>query len=219
MYTIVYKLGGSLLTLPDLPRRLQALLKQPLPFPEASQDTERLERLLVVGGGPIADVVRRWDDVYGLGDSAAHDLAMQSMSFNAQLAAAILSGAQVVTTRAEARDAWAQGCVAVLAAAEFVDAEERSSDELLPRSWDVTSDSVAAYVALHWPADALVMLKSVPLPVECDTETSARGNCVDAYFPHLASRVPQIGWANLRSDVPPAIQTWRCNTFRDSSQA
>jgi aspartokinase-like uncharacterized kinase len=176
-----------------------------------------LQRLLVVGGGPIADAVRLWDRVHGLGDSAAHDLAMQSMSFNAQLAAAILSSARVVTTRAEAHDAWAQECVAVLAAAEFVEAEERSSGDLLPTSWDVTSDSVAAYIALHWPADALVLLKSVPLPAECDARSAAHDRCVDAYFPQLASRLPQIAWANLRADRSPTIQPWHCNTLRDSS--
>jgi aspartokinase-like uncharacterized kinase len=218
MYTIVYKLGGSLLALPDLSRRLQDLLKQPLPFSGESQHPERLQRLLIVGGGPIADAVRHWDQVHRLRDSAAHELAMQSMSFNARFVAAILSGARVVATRAEARDAWTQGCVAVLAAAEFVEAEERSSGDLLPRSWDVTSDSVAAYVTLHWPADALVLLKSVPLPAECDANSAARRTDVDAYFPHLASRVPQIGWVNLRADVSPTIQLWHCNSFRDSSE-
>ena len=95
----------------------------------------------------------------------------------------------------------------MLAAADFVDAEERASHDFLPRSWDVTSDSVAAYVALHWPADALALLKSVPLPAECDVETAARRGFLDAYFPHLAGRVPQIGWVNLLSD-DPSIQRW-----------
>jgi uridylate kinase len=207
MCAIVYKLGGSLLAFPELPRRLHALLKQPFPFSGESQRTAAHERLLVVGGGPIADTVRRWDSVHGLGDNRAHSLALQSMSFNAQLAAAILGDARVVTTRAQARDAWAEGCVAVLAAAEFVDAEEHASRDFLPRSWDVTSDSVAAYVALHWPADALALLKSVALPGECDVQNAARGGFLDAHFPRLAVRVPKIGWCNLRANEP-AIQRW-----------
>jgi aspartokinase-like uncharacterized kinase len=209
MYTIVYKLGGSLLGLPDLSQRLQEVLQQPLPFSGESARAERPNRLLIVGGGPIADAVRYWDQRHRLGDLVAHDLALHSMSFNAQFAAAIVSGARIVRTRAEARDAWADGCVAVLAAAEFVEAEERASGDLLPRSWDVTSDSVAAFVALHWPADALVLLKSVPLPGEHHAATPTRDDCVDAYFPQLARRLGQIGWANLRSDVPPTIQAWR----------
>jgi 5-(aminomethyl)-3-furanmethanol phosphate kinase len=207
MCTIVYKLGGSLLGLADLPRRLHALLRQPFPFLDKSKRIVPLEPLVVVGGGPIADAVREWDHVHGLGDSVAHRLALESMSFNAQLAVAILGNARIVTTRVEARDAWAEGRIAVLAAAQFVDAEERESGDLLPRSWDVTSDSVATYVALRWPAGALTLLKSVPLPADCDAETAARRGLLDAYFPRLAGRVPHIGWVNLRSD-DLSIQRW-----------
>jgi aspartokinase-like uncharacterized kinase len=209
MSTIVYKLGGSLLALPDLAGRLGELLKQPLPFPvgpKASRPNEALRQLLVVGGGPTADTVRQWDQLHGLGDCVAHDLALQSMTFNARLVAAILGDARLVSTRAEANAAWASESIAVLAAAEFVAAEERASGDRLPRSWDVTSDSVAAYVALHWPADALVLLKSVPLPAECDVETVVTHGDVDSYFPQLASRLPWIGWANMRSDMRPAIK-------------
>jgi 5-(aminomethyl)-3-furanmethanol phosphate kinase len=207
MCTVVYKLGGSLLGLADLPRRLHELLKQPFPFSDKSQRAVPFEPLVVVGGGPIADVVREWDHVHGLDDSVAHRLALESMSFNAQLTAAIVGGARIVSTRAEARDAWAEGRIAVLAAAQFVDAEERESGDLLPRSWDVTSDSVAAYVALRWPADALALLKSVPLPADCDAETAARSGLLDAHFPRLAGRVSHIGWVDLRSD-DLSIQRW-----------
>ena len=149
MCTIVYKLGGSLLDLSDLAQRLNALLNQPFPFftrPVAKKN----KRLVVVGGGPIADAVRQWDRTHGLGDELAHRLAMQSMSFNAQLVAAILHDAELVTSRAEASDVWSQGHVAVrLRAAEFVVRlkEPRGSHDFLPRSWNVTSDSVAAHVA------------------------------------------------------------------------
>jgi 5-(aminomethyl)-3-furanmethanol phosphate kinase len=207
MCTVVYKLGGSLLDLPDISRRLHSILEQPFPFRDKSQNGDQFRRLLVVGGGSVADAVRRWDKVHDLGDDLAHRLAMQSMSFNAELVAAILGEARVVATRIEARDAWAKGQIAVLAAAEFVDAEERASQNILPRSWHVTSDSVAAYVAIHWPAAALALLKSVPVPAECSAETAAKRGFVDAYFPQLAGRVPRVGWVNLRADDPTTL-TW-----------
>jgi aspartokinase-like uncharacterized kinase len=207
MCTVVYKLGGSLLDLPDLARRLHSFLEQPFPFSGKSQHGDQFRRLLVVGGGSVADAVRRWDKVHDLGDELAHRLAMQSMSFNAELVAAILGEARIVATRIEARDAWAEGQIAVLAAAEFVDAEERASQNVLPRSWHVTSDSVAAYVAIRWPAAALVLLKSVPIPAACSAETAANRGFVDAYFPQLAGRIPRVGWVNLRAD-DRATQNW-----------
>jgi 5-(aminomethyl)-3-furanmethanol phosphate kinase len=206
MCTIVYKLGGSLLDLPDLSERLHALLNQPVPL-FATRVAEKNKRLVVVGGGPLADVVRRWDRAHGLGDELAHRLGMQSMSFNAQLVAAILRDAQLVTSRSEASDVWSKGRVAVLAAAEFVEAEERRSHDFLPRSWNVTSDSVAAYVAHHWPADGLVLLKSVSVPSECDANSASNRGLVDAHFPLLVGRIPIVSWTNLRSEKP-TIEHW-----------
>ncbi len=205
MCTIVYKLGGSLLDLPDLPERLHVLLNRPFPF-FATHVAKKNKRLVVVGGGPLADAVRRWDRTHGLGDELAHRLGMQSMSFNSQLVAAILQDAELVTSRAEASDVWSQGRVAVLRAAEFVEAEERSHD-LLPRSWDVTSDSVAAYVAHHWPADGIVLLKSVSVPAGCDAEIASSRGLVDAHFPRLAGHIPIVSWTNLRSEKP-TIERW-----------
>jgi uridylate kinase len=206
MCTIVYKLGGSLLDLPDLPERLHALLNRPFPF-FAPPIAKKIKRLVVVGGGPVADVVRQWDRSHGLGNELAHRLAMQSMSFNAQLVAAILHDAELVTSRAEASDVWSQGHVAVLRAAEFVEAEERQSHDFLPRSWNVTSDSVAAYVAHHWPADGLMLLKSVAAPAGCDAEIASSRGLVDAHFPRLAGRIPIVSWTNLRAEEP-TIERW-----------
>src|SRR5579863_6349961 len=105
MHTIVYKLGGSLLTLPVLAGRLTRLFEQPFPA-AASQRVPPPRRLVVVGGGQIADVVRAWDRLHALGDIAAHELAMEAMSFNARLLTMILADAEPVADRNEAIDAW-----------------------------------------------------------------------------------------------------------------
>ncbi|MDC0274171.1 hypothetical protein OAK91_05515, partial [Planctomycetaceae bacterium] len=70
MSLVVYKLGGSLLDLPDLGQRLMRLW---------SRRPEEERRLLIVGGGKFADVVREWDARFGLGDEDAHELAVMSL--------------------------------------------------------------------------------------------------------------------------------------------
>jgi aspartokinase-like uncharacterized kinase len=207
MCTILYKLGGSLLSQPDLVPRLRAVLEQPVSFDSSWPGTELVKPLIVVGGGPVADAVRDWDKIHQLGDERAHDLALRSMSFNAHLITALLQNARVVASRAEADRAWLDGKIAVLDATAFVDHEEQVTGNLLPRSWDITSDSIAASVALRWPAAALVFLKSVALPAELDLPTAAKQGLVDPYLPNLAARLCPIGWANLRSDKP-RIQQW-----------
>ena len=57
MMTIVYKIGGSLLDLPDLARRVELIV--------SPQSDGR--PLFVVGGGPTANIVREWDRVHQLG--------------------------------------------------------------------------------------------------------------------------------------------------------
>ena len=53
----------------------------------------------------------------------------------------------------------------------------------LPRSWDVTADSIAAWIALAWQAEELVLLKSCDPPP--DRSTWIRSGYVDEYFPTL----------------------------------
>ena len=90
MPTIVYKVGGSLLGLPDLPRRLRRVLST----------VDDRKPLLMVGGGPTADVVREWDRLHGLGDERAHWLALRSLMLNEALLVELMSQTRLVHSRA-----------------------------------------------------------------------------------------------------------------------
>jgi hypothetical protein len=72
-----------------------------------------------------------------------------------------------VETLAEAHASMEAGRVPVLAPSRWL----RHADPL-PRSWDVTSDSIAAWVAGQAKADALVLIKP----------PGATGQLTDAYF-------------------------------------
>ena len=87
--------------------------------------------------------------------------------------------------------------------AAFVGIEEESlaPSERLPHTWDVTSDSLAAWVTIRWPADRLILLKSTDLPEgqSLEPDRVAEQGFLDSHFPKLASAVPAIEWVNLRS--------------------
>ena len=78
----------------------------------------------------------------------------------------------------------------VLCVDRFLDAEEAAGAEPLPRCWDVTSDSIAAWVAARWPAD-LVLLKST-------TPDAAAEPFVDPYFAKTVGCVRRAEWIDLR---------------------
>src|SRR4051794_23292214 len=69
----VVKVGGSLFARADLGGRLRGLLQ--------SLGIETV--LLFPGGGGTADAVRSLDQVHGLGDEAAHWLALRTLTVNA----------------------------------------------------------------------------------------------------------------------------------------
>ncbi|MAG94569.1 MAG: uridylate kinase [Planctomycetaceae bacterium] len=184
----VFKLGGSLLELPDLAQRLACLLTGP-----------RLARpLLVVGGGAVADLVRRWDAVHDVGSHVAHDLALSAMALNEQLVARLLPASRIVRTPTEAVAAWSAEEVAILNCRGYLQEVEGCGVADLPHTWDATSDSIAAWVSLCWPARELVLLKSVDLPDATTTQQASEAKLVDACFPRFAARIESVAWINLR---------------------
>lgn len=130
---------------------------------------ERGNSLLVVpGGGPFADTVRRIDQEIGLSPDAAHWMAILGMDQYAALLASRIPRARLVTEAraiAPARDA---GFLPVLAPYLWL----RNTDPL-PHSWEVTSDSIAAWLAGQVGASRLVLVKPV---------IAERATLVDSYF-------------------------------------
>ncbi len=184
----VVKVGGSLLNHPQLTKRLRKVVRRVSPKP-----------LLVVGGGPVADAVRQWDQTHPLSASAAHGLAIRAMDFNRHLIETLLPEAAAVADPHSAAAVWEQEGIAVLKVRDWLRAEEDHA-ETLPHSWDVTSDSIAAWAAIRWRAAGLLLLKSVDLPPHSPEGRSAGEPAfVDRYFSQFASRLPRIAWCNLAS--------------------
>jgi len=174
---VLIKLGGSLLDLEDLAARLRGLFLSLGPAPIG----------LVVGGGAAADVVRDWDRLFALGDEAAHAVAIRSMRVTELLLASLLPECRIAESRSAARELWSEGRPVILAVEPLL-AEAAAVGVAVPKaSWDVTSDSLAAWTAGFLGVRRLVMLKSVP-------ETAGG---VDGAFAE-SSRSLSVEWVNLR---------------------
>jgi hypothetical protein len=142
---IVIKLGGGVLAHPE---QNDAALK-------IVEATARERAVLVVpGGGLFADAVREADRRFQPGNSAAHWMAVLAMDQHAHLIAARLNHGVVVTGAQEAAAAVDSGTIPVLAPYRWL----READPL-PHSWDVTSDSIAAWVAGAVGARRVLLIK------------------------------------------------------------
>ncbi len=182
----IVKVGGSLLDWPEFPAKLDAWLEL--------RKSERLA--LVIGGGGAADWIRDLDRIHDLGPERSHSLAVRSLDLTARIVAAMVSGLEVVEEMAGLEEAWVAGYVPVLTPRLFLEAD---GDDPLPLSWDVTSDSIAAKLALQLGADTLILLKSAGLPGGADGEEAARIGLVDPYFPVISRFVENVEVVNFRT--------------------
>lgn len=193
MKTVIIKVGGSLFDLPDLAGRLARLL----------DCLENVRPVIVCGGGQAVDLVRRWDQTHQLGDKAAHWLAIQSLVLNDQLLCRLLPDARIVSSQAEATTVWQERGIPILKSYAYLQQTSAPQIEQLPESWDVTSDSIAAWVAITWPADELILVKSVALRKQTSLSELVKTGLVDSYLPKLVESLPQLRWCDLRSDSVP----------------
>jgi len=152
-------------------------------------------RLVIVpGGGPFADAVRAVDRQLGLSETAAHWMAIAAMDQYAHVIAERLDRTSLIEDPREIGRAIAGGRVPVLRPSRWL----READPL-PHSWDVTSDSIAAWIAGQLGARQLILVK----PRGVDRPERA----VDAYFAHALPRevdltiVPADRIGELRSAV------------------
>lgn len=156
--TLVVKLGGSLLH--------DAALHERARLACISLGLAR-SVLIVPGGGPFTDVVRDLDRRMGLGDEIAHWLAIRGMDLHAALIAARREKTPLVRMPADL-PAGARNGTMVMAPHDWL----RAADPL-PHSWDVTSDSIAAWMARALGAERLLLVKRT------DRQTE---RLVDPYF-------------------------------------
>ena len=134
---------------------------------------------MVPGGGPFADAVRAAQPAMGFGDETAHELALLAMEQYGRALAALRPGFVVADSSDAIRQALRAGAVPVWSPVEMVLA---AAD--IPASWDVTSDSLAAWLAGRIGAARLLLVKhgafsGAPVPV---ADLVARG-VVDPAFP------------------------------------
>ena len=152
--------------------------------------------LVVPGGAGFADAVRDADRRFGLRAATAHRMAILGMEQFGWLLSELIPGAE---RRADLAPVRAGRTTVLLPAALALDP--------LPPSWDVTSDSIAAWVAARTGAGRLALVKEVdglyadwpprgePLARLTVAELAAlRPGGVDEYLPTVLERASFETW-------------------------
>ena len=171
---LVVKLGGSLAASPLLRPWLHAI----------AAAAGRV--VLVPGGGPFADAVRALQPRLGFNDRTAHALALLAMAQFGIFLAGLAPALTPADGPASIAAALAAGRVPVWLPPPTLGAADGVAE-----SWDVTSDSLALWLAIRLAAPALLLIKARPGGAEL----------LDAAFPalrpHYAGRVFVAGPEDL----------------------
>jgi dihydroneopterin aldolase len=137
--------------------------------------------VVVPGGGPFADAVRQAQAKIGFSGAAAHHLALLAMEQFAWALASLNSNFRVADSTIAIGSALQAGNVPIWSPVKMV----LDCREISP-SWDVTSDSLAAWLAGQIGARRLVLIKhGAPLGKQQSAADLADRGIVDQAFPHF----------------------------------
>lgn len=170
---VVVKIGGSLMRSNAAARLLERWPRSP-----------GTRYIVVPGGGIFADAVRTGQAELGYSDATAHRLALMAMEMSGRVLTDSKLGFVCASTLPEFADAWNGGLTPVWTPMALVaEAPE------IAQTWDVTSDSLAAWLAARVAATRLVVVKSCVVPdgMGQDAAGLATAGIVDPSFPRYVA--------------------------------
>jgi len=143
----VVKVGGSLAEDPERLINLCAKL---------SEFAKKYALVVVPGGGRFADVVRDSDDRFKLSSVISHRMAILGMDQFGLLLSQITPNSCATYLLNDAKQLSELEVVPI-----FLPSRLMFKEDPLKNSWDVTSDSIAAYVASRLQADKVLLVTDV----------------------------------------------------------
>lgn len=137
--------------------------------------------VVVPGGGPFAETVRVAQPKMGFDDRAAHEMALLAMEQYGCALASLAAGWRLAASEAAIRDVLREGGVPVWSPTPML----RDADDV-PWSWDVTSDSLAAWLAGRIGAKRVLLVKQLePPPGRLRAADLVADGIIDPAFPRF----------------------------------
>ena len=205
------KVGGSLLNYQFLVGDLRNWL--------AVQPVAR--NIVVVGGGPFADAVRAAYRTHQMSAESAHWMCVRAMSVSALLFSELFPEASFAVSIEEAmfRQKGDSGLVVIDVETFLREWEPTFPGTRLEHNWAVTSDSIAARVAIASGAFELVMLKSTSLQAPVTLDNAVHTNVIDPFLIHFMNDLESVRCVNLRAKGWPEWELSRSTRTDDGESA
>ena len=185
----IIKIGGSLLGSPELLRWLEVLVK-----------FSKGHVIIVPGGGLFADAVREAQNLTNASDAIAHQLALLAMDQFGLLLAGMNDGLVTASSELEiAERGWQHRAMVWLPSQMIL------ADQSIPQNWQVTSDSLSAWLANKLAAEQLILVKSKSLisyqkENVCHPQLLADDDLIDSQLMHYIAGKKYQTWLLHKAD-------------------
>ncbi|MDO5850836.1 MAG: delta 1-pyrroline-5-carboxylate synthetase [Methanobacteriaceae archaeon] len=118
---------------------------------ELAKSLEGQNCLIVVGGGEFANLVRKYDSEIGFSNDITHEVAINSMDILAKLIYDKLTFGELCCSLERAQNIANSGKIPIMLCSKLI-----LEEESLKHSWEITSDSIAAFIANELDAKLLI---------------------------------------------------------------
>ena len=164
MNAAIVKVGGSLALHPEKLRALCVKL---------SEVSKRHSLIVVPGGGEFADVVRSLDERFSLSCSVSHRMAILAMDQYGFLLSDLTPNSEVVNNLANAKKNLDLGKLTV-----FLPSNMLLKENQLENSWNVTSDSITAYIAHRLKVCKVLLITDVDGIYDADPKKKSEAKLI-----------------------------------------
>jgi len=178
----IVKLGGSHATGPHLKDWLSAIA------------AEAGAIAIVPGGGPFADAVRAAQASIGYDDRAAHAMALMAMAQFGSALQSLNPALRLTASRSAILRALRDRKVPVWSP------EPMARAAALPETWELTSDSLAAWLAGALGASRLVLVKHGRFEASVSAHDLVARGVVDPLFPRYLKASGVRAWVAAPTD-------------------
>ncbi|MFA6178746.1 MAG: amino acid kinase family protein [Methylophilaceae bacterium] len=163
----VVKLGGSLLGSPELEKWLEVFTRH-----------GDGKVVIVPGGGIFADAVREAQKLSDFSDLVAHKMAVMAMDQYGVMMTGLNPKLATAASELEIAERGWQHRAIVWLPSKMV-----CADDAIPASWQVTSDSLAAWLAAKLNADHLILVKQQrPTVAQISVDRLIKDGMLDEQF-------------------------------------
>ncbi len=165
MKATLVKVGGSLA---EYPEQLKVLCRT------LSKVAEERKLAVLPGGGEFADAVRTLDKRFSLSRAVSHHMAILAMDQYGLLLADLTPNSLAVHSILEIEKAQSCGKMPI-----FLPSGMLLNDAGLEQSWDVTSDSIAVYLAGKLDIQKVLLITNVDGIYTCDPKKHADAKLIE----------------------------------------